>query len=239
LKLYGEIINEQERRGFIEKVKEEEDTGSKIHYILHHPVKKDSTANPIRIVHDYSCRQNQHYPSVNDCLCSTPPILNKLTGLLTRFHLRKYGISTDIEKAFLQVGLDKQDHDATRFFWLSNPSDEKSPLVTYRFKAILFGARCSPFILNATLLKHLNSQDTDISKSLQKNLYVDNILTSLDTGVFHIFKTTVVYSKHTYKSGHWSISHLQDNCCLQQDSIQDHGHLTAKHFAQKLKSTMY
>ncbi|XP_063416451.1 uncharacterized protein LOC134698089 [Mytilus trossulus] len=53
LKLYGEIINEQEERGFIEKIKtSENNTTSRIHYIPHHPVKKDSLTTPIRIVYD-------------------------------------------------------------------------------------------------------------------------------------------------------------------------------------------
>ena len=41
LKTYGEIIAEQERRGFIEKVSDTDlDRDKQIHYIPHHPVKK-------------------------------------------------------------------------------------------------------------------------------------------------------------------------------------------------------
>ncbi|XP_069118844.1 uncharacterized protein [Argopecten irradians] len=182
LKMYGDIIFDQEKRGFIEKVSDDNiKSGDKIHYIPHHPVKNDSTTTPIRIVYDCSCHQDSESPSLNDCLLSTPPKLNDITGLIARFRVKKYGISTDIEKAFLNVNLDEGDRDVTRFFWLRDPSDPNSPLITYRFKAVLFGAMCSPFILNATLLKHLNGSQTELSNDLQRNLYVDNILSSVNT----------------------------------------------------------
>ncbi|VDI25885.1 Hypothetical predicted protein [Mytilus galloprovincialis] len=157
---YGEIIDEQEKRGFIERVDNEEiNQNIKLHYIPHHPVKKkDSvTTPPIRIVYDCSCKQTPDSASLNDCLLNVPPKLNEVTAILLRFRLNKYAVSTDIEKAFLNVGLDIEDRDVTRFFWLSKPTDPNSDLTTYRFKSVLFGATCSPFILNAVLSKHLNN----------------------------------------------------------------------------------
>ncbi|XP_063417034.1 uncharacterized protein LOC134699358 [Mytilus trossulus] len=72
-----------------------------------------------------------------------------------RFRAKQYATTSDLEKAFLQIQLDEKDRDATRFLWLSDPTNTSSPLITYRFKSVLFGATCSPFILSATLLKHL------------------------------------------------------------------------------------
>ncbi|XP_062596767.1 uncharacterized protein LOC134258250 [Saccostrea cucullata] len=151
LKKYSAIIEEQERKGFIEKVPEDTKTSSVVHYIPHHYVKKDSSTTPIRIVYDCSCRESRDKPSLNDCLDSTPPILNDLTSILTRFRLHEFAVTTDIEKAFLHVGLHENDRDATRFLWLKDPNDVNSSLVPYRFKAVLFGATCSPFILDAFL----------------------------------------------------------------------------------------
>ena len=182
LQKYGDILQEQERRGFIEKVDESEPTNNKVHYIPHHPVvKKESSTTPIRIVYDCSCRMSPEHSSLNDSLMNTPPALNDLSKILVRFRLHRYAITTDIEKAFLHVGLSEEDRDVTRFLWLSDPSDPDSPLITYRFKAVLFGATCSPFILNATLLKHLQQNDSKTSKLLERDLYVDNILTSIQT----------------------------------------------------------
>ena len=81
LKLYGEIISDQMKCGFIEQVTESE-IPSHCHFIPHHPVKKDSTTTPIRIVYDCSCRQSTNYPSLNDCLQVGPPFINDLCTLL-------------------------------------------------------------------------------------------------------------------------------------------------------------
>ncbi|VDH93045.1 Hypothetical predicted protein [Mytilus galloprovincialis] len=163
----GDIIKDQKRRGFIERRTENGNQSNRIHYIPHHAVKKDSSTTPIRIVYDCSCHESPHKASLNDCLMSVPPMLNDLTGILARFRLHKHAVTTDIEKAFLNVELDKEDRDVTRFFWLSDPSDPDSPLITYRFRVVLFGTTCSPYILNATLMKHFklnsckNSRDTE------------------------------------------------------------------------------
>lgn len=178
LQMYGEIIADQERRGFIEKVENREINEATVHYIPHHPVKKDSTTTPIRIVFDCSCKAYPEAPSLNDCLSETPPSLNEITSILLRFRSQRYACTTDIEKAFLNIGLEDEDRDATRFFWLSDPRDPDSALETYRFKSILFGATCSPFILSATILKHLNSNKCQFTETLLNDLYVDNIISS-------------------------------------------------------------
>jgi len=54
LRVYNDIIKEQERRGFIEKIDSSPPTGP-VHYIPHHHVNKDSKTTPIRIVYDCSC----------------------------------------------------------------------------------------------------------------------------------------------------------------------------------------
>lgn len=109
LKKYSDIIEEQEQKGFIEKVPENSNMSPVVHYIPHHYVKKDSSTTPIRIVYDCSCRESKDKPSLNDCLDSTLPILNDLTSILTRFRLHEIAVTTDIEKAFLHVGLHEDE----------------------------------------------------------------------------------------------------------------------------------
>ena len=168
LQMYGKIISDQENKGFIEKVEETKlPTDRPIHYIPHHPVAKESSTTPIRIVYDCSSKDKMGNPSLNECLESHPPIMNDITGILMRFRARKYATTADLEKAFLQVQLHEKDRDATRFLWLSNPEDTTSNLITYRFRSVLFGATCSPFILSATLLKHFKENPGPISDKLE------------------------------------------------------------------------
>lgn len=99
LQKHTEMIEDQERRRFIEKVRDEDDKkGIFVHYIPHHPVRKDSETTPIRIVYDCSCKPRQNSPGLNECLMSTPPDLNDLTKILMRFRIGELGMCTDIEK---------------------------------------------------------------------------------------------------------------------------------------------
>ena len=175
LTTYGNIIAEQETRGFIERV-DDAQPSDYAHYIPHHPVKKDSATTPIRIVYDCSFHSSINNPSLNDCLHAGPPFLNDMCSILLRFRTFTYGLSTDIEKAFLHVGLDESDRDFTRFFWLSNPEDPEGKFQVYRFKTVLFGSTSSPFMLNATLHHHLANYNTPAAEDMKENIYVDNII---------------------------------------------------------------
>ena len=131
---------------------------------------------PIRIVYDCSCHQSREQPSLNDCLLSGDPIPNDLCCILLRFRVHPIGICTDIEKAFPHISLHEADRDFTRFPWLSDPKDPESEFITYRFKVVLFGAICSPFMLNAALHCHLSQYSSSTAKDMLSNLYVDNIV---------------------------------------------------------------
>ena len=171
LTTYGNIITEYEPRGFIERVVDRQPTDD-AHYIPYHPVKKDSARTPIRIVYDCSFHSSLDNPSLNDCLLVDPPFQSNMFSILLRFRTFTYGLSTDIEKAFLHVGLDDSDRDFTRFFWLSNTEDPEGKFQVFRLKTVLFGSASSPFMLNATLHYHLNNYNTPVAEDMKKNLCV-------------------------------------------------------------------
>lgn len=55
--------------------------------------------------------------------------MNDLTGILTRFRLKPYAVTTDIKKAFLQIEqieLHNDDKDVTRCFWFDDPTPLQS-----------------------------------------------------------------------------------------------------------------
>ena len=59
LRMYYTINDDQERRGFIEKVTNNPYyTSTTTHYIPHHSIRKESLTIPIRIVYDCSCKQS-------------------------------------------------------------------------------------------------------------------------------------------------------------------------------------
>ena len=206
MKSYNEIIKEQERRGFIEKISSEPTSGQ-VHYIPHHHVRKESNTTPIRIVYDCSCRMSEKHPSLNDCLEVGPSLVNDLCSILLRFRIHKFALSTDIEKAFLHVKLDDSDRDFTRFLWISNPDDPESDFDVYRFRVVLFGSVSSPFMLNATLRLHLSSQNSEVAKDMRQSLYVDNIISGGTTehSVAQYFKEArAIMSKANFNLRSWA-----------------------------------
>ncbi|XP_068707804.1 uncharacterized protein [Montipora foliosa] len=53
--------------------------------------------------------------------------------------------------------------------------DPGSEFIVYRFKSVMFGATKSPFILNATLNKHLAESTDQVSMDMLRNLNVDDL----------------------------------------------------------------
>ena len=105
----------------------------------------------------------------------------KLTDVLLTFRTNEYAFSADISKAFLRIGLQEVDRDATRFLWVEDPHDPNSKLVTYRFAVVLFGATSSPFLLQATLDHHLRKSPSPYNTFLANSFYVDNLLNTTDS----------------------------------------------------------
>ncbi|XP_074657328.1 uncharacterized protein LOC141910535 [Tubulanus polymorphus] len=180
---YNDIIRDQKMRGFIEEVPldEYELPSGSCHYLAHHPVYRNSATTPVRIVYDCSCRETKNSASLNDCLETGPALQNDIISILLRFRLKNVAILADIEKAFLQIRLKTPDRDFTRFLWITDINDPSKGFKLYRFKVVLFGARSTPFILNATVLKHLKSYSSDIATIISDNIYVDNVSISVET----------------------------------------------------------
>ena len=156
----------------------------KKHYIPHHAVvTPDRKTTKVRIVYDASAKAKKGCKSLNECLYRGPVILEDLCGLLLRFRTHKVALTADIEKAFLQFGLQPADRDVTKFLWLKDPTKPptKDNLQIYRFTRVPFGVILSPFLLGATILHHLEQVGTSTAEKIMKHMYVDNLLTGVNS----------------------------------------------------------
>jgi len=68
-------------------------------------------------------------------------LLSDLCAVLLRFQVHRVVILADIEKAFLQVGIQECERDVTRFLLLKNRSnlEVENNLITFRFCRALLG----------------------------------------------------------------------------------------------------
>ena len=184
LKTYTTVIQEQVERGIIEGVTEDSPGGPHKHYIPHHAVVTPAkTTTKVRVVYDASAKTKQTNKSLNECLHRGSVMLPDLCGLLLRFRLSPIAVVGDIEKAFLSVGLQTADRDVTRFLWLKDTSNTniENNIQIYRFCRVPFGVISSPFLLSATITYHLQKSDNRFAKLLQRDIYVDNVITGVNT----------------------------------------------------------
>ena len=114
--------------------------------------------------------------SLNDCLEVGPSLQPMIFDILLRNRLNFLCITGDIQKAFLQIKVDSKDRDALRVLWYENL--DSRTFLQYRFTRVIFGSGPSPYILGATLQKHVSQyaeKYPTTTDELLKNTYVDDV----------------------------------------------------------------
>ena len=227
-KSYDDILQQQLQAGVIELAPAS--TNFLVHYLPHHAVvKSSSTTSKVRIVYDASARPQRAIPSLNDCLLRGPNLMPSLCGMLVRFRLGSIVLLADVEKAFLQLSIQEQDRDVTRFLWyrdVSNPHLVEGNLATYRFCRVPFGIICSPFLLEATVRYHLQSHNTPLATAA--NIYVDNVLLSaksVDDAISMYHEAKTIFCDASMNLRAWIsnepsvVAHFQPSDVIQQNPV--------------------
>ena len=89
--------------------------------------------------------------------------------------MKRHCIVRDVKKAFYQVRVKEEDCDAQRILGYDNLEERN---IKYRLTRVIFGAGPSPYILRATLQKHLSQykdSHPETAKALLQDTYVDDI----------------------------------------------------------------
>ena len=95
-------------------------------------------------MYDGSARSVENPLSINNCLRTGPNLIPKLFDILIRFRWNTIAIATDIEKAFLMIGINQRDRNLLCFLWLKEPDNVNSEVCHFRFNRLVFGLRPSP-----------------------------------------------------------------------------------------------
>ena len=168
---YDNVVKSYVEKEFIEQIPNHPIEG---HYMPHHAVFKKSATTPLRIVFSASSRSNKGR-SLNDCLRTGPSLTAKLHEILVQFCHGKYAVTADISKAFHRIIVDEEYRKFLKFLWINLDTHE---LLTFQFKVVLFGATCSPYLLQETLHTHL-SQNAEGNSFIDK-FYVDNYMNTYE-----------------------------------------------------------
>ncbi|XP_076044801.1 uncharacterized protein LOC143027401 [Oratosquilla oratoria] len=175
LQCYHNIIMEQLKAGVIEEVVDPI-VSTNTHHLPHHAVRKQSATTPLRIVYNSSAKSSRINASLNNCLLTGPSLTEKLGDTLIKFRINQFAFVADIERAFLRIGLHPHHRDFTRFPWPAYPQDDSSEIKTYRFAYLLFGATCSPFLLQMTLKHYFKLSKSPFAELLSSSFYVDKLM---------------------------------------------------------------
>ena len=64
----------------------------------------------------------------------------------------------------------EEDREVLRFLWVDDVNSAEPKIVEYRFARVVFGVTSSPFLLNATLLRHITSYERENPKFVNQLL---------------------------------------------------------------------
>ncbi|CAL4088463.1 unnamed protein product, partial [Meganyctiphanes norvegica] len=200
---------ELESGDYIEMVDTTSQSNNVKYYLPFRGVRKDSSTTACRMVMDASSKASASDISLNQALYQGPNLILDLAFCLLRFMLGTFGVIADIEKAFLRILIAECDRDALRFFWYDDPYNRRSKLITYRYKAVMFGSVSSPFLLAAVLQKLIKDdcENIIVREALEKSIYVDNVVyatNSEDTILQFFGDSRTLLNKGNFNLRQWS-----------------------------------
>ena len=172
---YDRVIKDQLDKGIIERVDQSEKAQPchQIHYLPYHcVVREDKSTTMLGIVYNAPARDG---PALSDCLHSGPPLTPDILDIIIRFRVQPIALVADIEKAFLMIAVKKEDRDVLS---VDDVNSAEPKIVEYRFARVVFGVTSSPFLLNATRLKHITCyerEDPEFVNQMLRSLYLDDL----------------------------------------------------------------
>ena len=213
---YCDIMQQQEDDMIIEEVPLNDfgQPGNTYDMPHHAVVRRDKLTSKTRIVYDCSSKESaspEAIAALNECLVTGTCAFTDLLSVLIRFRIYKIGLSSDIEKAFLQVGVKEEDRDLTRFQWVQDPRSMTMDfkLRRMRFCRVTFGIVSSMAILDHVNQHHLKvceERYPDTVKMITNSLYIDDCNGGAETvsdGLKAYEETKTIYNEAGMNMRKW------------------------------------
>lgn len=150
-------------------------------YLPHHGVwRESSTTTKLRVVFDGSAKTASGR-SLNDVLMTGANLQDNIINIILRFRLHAIAITADLKKMYRQILVDDKDRDYQRILWRFSATE---PVEMFRLNTVTYGLACAPFLAIRCVKYLASNADRKLSRAsrvLASDLYVDDILTGVDS----------------------------------------------------------
>ncbi|XP_033363319.1 uncharacterized protein LOC117241540, partial [Bombus vosnesenskii] len=152
------------------------------YFLPHHGVIKESSqTTKLRVVFDGSAPATTGV-SLNDVLHTGPKLQDDLFFILLRFQSHQYVITGDVEKMYRQFLVRPADRKFQQILWRNADGE----VDTYQLNTVTFGLSAAPYLAICCLKQLADDEGHRYPRAatvLQRDIYVDDVLTGVDTRV--------------------------------------------------------
>ena len=90
-------------------------------------------------------------------------MLNQLSQISARFHVRKFAFMADITKCFFQVNLPENQRNLFCLLWFENYDIQQGKIIPFCFRCYPWGIKSSSFVANWAIRKTIKHDVTKAS----------------------------------------------------------------------------
>lgn len=132
-----------------------------------------------RIVFDASCKTDRGL-SLNETQLVGEKLQDNVFELIMRFRTHRIGITADIQKRYLQIGIHPHQWDLQRVIWRPHPLAE---LKEYWLTVVIFGMASAPHCAVRAMQQCAEDENEQFPRAAQivkRDFYMDDCLTGAD-----------------------------------------------------------
>ncbi|XP_018373062.1 PREDICTED: uncharacterized protein LOC108767595 [Trachymyrmex cornetzi] len=197
-------------------------TKSKINYLPHYAViKESSTSTRLRVVFD-ACSPTTSGKSLNDYLSVGPTIQSELFEILIRFRQHSYVLTSDIVKMYRQIMI-KPDHRLYQCILWRSTSDQ--PVTTFCLNTVTYRIASAPFLAIRSLQQLAYDYEATYPRAAQvitQDFYVDDMITGESSA--QELRRTKRQVTDILKTAGFQLSKFRSNIALDdEECLDDYG----------------
>ena len=227
---YNDVIEQQIKSRIIERVDLDVlKNDPKVSFLGHNAIFRENVeSTKCRIVY-WSNLAEKGVGNLSHNQVSVPgPNMNcSIPTILTLLRFNKFLLVYDLEKAFHQLCLKREDCEKLNFLWYENILEGNDNVVAYQMKRVPFGMRFSPFLLMISLyiilILHvfiISNVENNIRNMLYNLSYMDNL--SFSSSSEEEVSRAYEYSHDVFSQYGFNLQQFASNSNTIQGVSQDH-----------------